>query len=260
MWCTARIFKVSQKDILVSPAKVPPPDADLQHRLDLVQERLAAACRRGGRDGASVTIVAVTKTLSSLMIRKAYALGLVHIGENRVQEIIDKFGDGFLLRECPGLQLHLVGHLQTNKVRKALQCVSSIDSVDSLRLAETVDLEVAQMGRRVRALLEVNTSGEPQKYGLAPEVVLPCAEAAAKLSHLDLCGLMTVGPLTDDAGAVRESFALLRSLLEQVKQKVNPPRWSVLSMGMSGDFEIAVEEGATEIRLGTVLFGERSVP
>jgi hypothetical protein len=244
----------------VSPAEVPPPDADLQHRLDFVQERVAAACRRNGRDGASVTIVAVTKTLSPLIVRKAYALGLVHIGENRVQEIIDKFGDGSLVRECPGLQLHLVGHLQTNKVRKALQCVSSIDSVDSLRLAEIVDREGGQLGRRVRALLEVNTSGEPQKYGLAPDEVVPCVESAVKLSHLDLCGLMTVGPLTDDAGAVRESFALLHSLFEQVKQKVNPPRWSVLSMGMSGDFEIAVEEGATEIRLGTVLFGERSVP
>jgi hypothetical protein len=260
MWRAARIFKVSQKGFLVSPAQVPPPDGNLQLRLASVQAQLTAACRRSGRDPESVTIVAVTKTLSSSWIRKAYALGLVHIGENRVQEIIDKFGDDALLRECPGLQLHLLGHLQTNKVRKALQCVSSIDSVDSLRLAEIVDREAAQMGRRVRALLEVNTSGEPQKFGLAPEVVLPCAEAIAKLTSLELKGLMTVGPLTDDAGAVRESFALLRSLFEQVQQKVNPPRWSVLSMGMSGDFEIAVEEGATEIRLGTVLFGERSVP
>jgi hypothetical protein len=221
---------------------------------------MAAACGRSGRTATSVTIIAVTKTFPALIVRKAHALGLTHIGENRVQEALDKFGNGLLLKECPGLQLHLVGHLQTNKVRKALQFVSSIDSVDSLRLAQIIDREAAQTGRRVRVLLEVNTSGEPQKYGLAPEDVLPCAEQVAKLRSLNLQGLMTVGPLTDDADAIRKSFGLLRGLFEQVQQKLNPLQWSVLSMGMSGDFEIAIEEGATEIRLGTVLFGERSVP
>jgi hypothetical protein len=260
MWRMARIFKVSQKDILVSPAEVPPPDANIGTRLAHVQARVSAACQRSGRRPDSVTIVAVTKTFSSLFVRKAYALGLSQIGENRVQEIIDKFGDGSLLRACPGLQLHLVGHLQTNKVRKALQSVATIDSVDSLRLAQIVDREAAQMGRRVRVLLEVNTSGEPQKYGLAPDELVPCAEAVAKLTSLDLRGLMTVGPLVEDADAVRRSFALLRNLFERVQQKLNSPQWSVLSMGMSGDFETAIEEGATEIRLGTVLFGERSEP
>lgn len=244
----------------MSRAEVPPPDADIGARLARVQARVSSACQRSGRQPDSVTIVAVTKTLSSLFVRKAYALGLTHIGENRVQEIIDKFGDGSLLRACPGLQLHLVGHLQTNKVRKALQSAATVDSVDSLRLAEIVDREAAQMGRRVRVLLEVNISGEPQKYGLAPEEVLPCAEAVAKLTSLDLRGLMTVGPLAEDAGAVRRSFALLRGLFERVQQELNLQQWSVLSMGMSGDFETAIEEGATEIRLGTVLFGERSVP
>jgi pyridoxal phosphate enzyme (YggS family) len=244
----------------MSATPVPLPDSGLEQRLARIRARVSAACQHAHRESDAVTVVAISKTFPATLIRKAYALGLVHVGENRVQELLDKFGDGSLPRECPGLQLHLVGHLQTNKVRKALQFVSSIDSVDSLRLAETIDREAVLMGRRVRILLEVNTSGEPQKYGLPPEEVVACAEQVAKLGSLDVRGLMTVGPLTDDAGAIRQSFALLRSLFEQVKQEVNPPLWSVLSMGMSGDFEVAVEEGATEIRLGTVLFGERSVP
>jgi pyridoxal phosphate enzyme (YggS family) len=240
--------------------EVPPFDSAIRDRLAIAQDRIAAACSRSGRAAAAVTLVAVTKGFPQSVVRKAYALGLQHVGENRVQELTDKFGDGVLIRECPKLKLHLVGHLQSNKVRKAVQCVSSIDSLDSLRLAEIVDREAARAGKRVRVLLEVNTSGELQKFGLPPEDVLLCAEASMRMPHLDLSGLMTVGPLTDDAVEIRRSFALLREVFEKVSASLRPPTWSVLSMGMSQDFEIAIEEGATEIRLGTALFGERSMP
>jgi len=222
--------------------------------------RVREACLRSRRVEAEVAIVAVTKLFPLEAVRKAYALGLRHIGENRVQELTDKFGDGTLVRECPGLVLHLVGHLQTNKVRKAVQIVSAIDSVDGMRLARAIDEEVARAGKRMRVLLEVNTSGEPQKFGLALQEVLPCAEEVLRMRNLDLSGLMTVGPLTEDRDAIRRSFALLRGLFEKLNLSLRPPKWSVISMGMSQDFEIAIEEGATEIRLGTALFGERSVP
>lgn len=242
----------------MSPRDIPTPDVILRERLTHVRERILSACQRSGQSADTVTIVAVTKTLPPLFIRKACALGLVHIGENRVQEVIDKFGDGALQQDCPELCLHLVGHLQTNKVRKAVHYVSCIDSVDSLRLAEAIDREAEQAGRRIRILLEVNTSGEPQKYGLSPEDVQPCLESILKLHNLDLAGLLTVGPNVDDPQEIRRSFVRLREEFDNIRRTFDPPHWRVLSMGMSGDFEMAVEEGTTEIRLGTALFGERS--
>jgi len=151
----------------------------------------------------------------------------------------------------------MIGHLQTNKVRKAVQIVSAIDSVDSIRLAEAISKAAEEGNRTIRVLLEVNTSSEPQKSGLAPDDVLKCAEAVLKLPSLQLSGLMTVGPNVDDPDTIRRSFALLRNTFDSVVRELNPPHWSVLSMGMSGDYPIAIEEGATEIRLGTALFGER---
>lgn len=237
---------------------VPLSDRTLQDRLLIVQEQILSACQRSRRLGRDVAVIAITKTFPPEEIRKAYALGLTQIGENRVQEIFEKFGDGSLKRDCPNLDLHLVGHLQTNKVRKAVQYVSCIDSVDSCRLAEAIDREAAQTGQRMRILLEVNTSDEPQKFGFNPNQVQPAVETILNLKSLDLAGLMTVGPNVDDPQAIRRSFKNLRKLFEDIHNAYHPPQWSVLSMGMSGDFEIAVEEGATEIRLGTALFGERS--
>lgn len=237
---------------------VPLSDRTLQDRLLIVQEQILSACQRSGRLGRNVAVIAITKTFPPKEIRKAYALGLVHFGENRVQEVVDKFGDESLHKDCPNLNLHLVGHLQTNKVRKAMQYVSCIDSVDSVRLAEIIDREAEQAGRRIRILLEVNTSGEPQKYGFLPKEIQPLIETTLKLRSLDLAGLMTVGPNVDDPQTIRRSFFVLRKLFDDIRNAFNPPHWAVLSMGMSGDFEIAVEEGATEIRLGTALFGERS--
>lgn len=233
-------------------------DAVLAGRLSAIRERLKLVCSRAGRSEASVSIVAVTKTFPHQTVRKACALGLTEIGENRVQEVVEKFSDGSILREYPGVRLHLVGHLQTNKVRKAVQYASCIDSVDSMKLADLINHEAGLIGKRLRLLIEVNTSGEPQKHGLNTNQVINCAEYIMNLHHLELAGLMTVGPNVDDPLIIRQSFAELRKLFENVRQGLNPPHWSVFSMGMSGDWEIAVEEGATEIRLGTALFGERS--
>jgi PLP dependent protein len=224
-----------------------------------IRRDIDAACAHANREPSAVTIVAVTKTFPMDAISKAYALGLCHVGESRVQETIEKFGDGLMIAEHPGLILHLIGHLQSNKVRKAVQLTASIDSVDSVALAETIDRAAESLGRHPRILLEVNTSGEAQKYGLAPEAVAATVEQLLSLRHLTLAGLMTVGPNVSEEAIVRRSFRLLRSVFDEVQRKVQPPHWDVLSMGMSGDFVLAVAEGATEIRLGTALFGQRSV-
>jgi PLP dependent protein len=229
----------------------------LRARLEDVQSRIQVASERAGRDPLTVTLVAVTKNFPLEVARKACALNLLHLGENRVQEMIDKFGDGWLSAEYPSVTLHLIGHLQSNKVRKAVQMVQAIDSVDDVALAESIDKSAAELGKRVRILLEVNTSGEPQKYGIQPEQVSSTVERILPLKNVDLSGLMTVGPNTNDEIAIRRSFTMLRDFFENIQSTLNPPGWSVLSMGMSQDFEIAIEEDATEIRLGTALFGPR---
>jgi PLP dependent protein len=231
----------------------------LESRLEEVYQRIDAAARQSGRTAETVTLIAVTKTFPIEFVCKACASGLQHIGENRVQEVVDKFGDGQVRREYPELTLHLIGHLQSNKVRKAVQIVNSIDSVDSVDLALEINRESARLNKTLRVLLEVNTSGETQKFGLSPADALDATERMLKMEHLNVCGLMTVGPLTDDPSAVRHSFELLRNGFEDIRLRLAPPSWSVLSMGMSGDYEIAIEEGATEIRLGTALFGDRSL-
>ncbi|HEY3295874.1 MAG TPA: YggS family pyridoxal phosphate-dependent enzyme [bacterium] len=232
-------------------------DPILARHLADAQSRIDAACHRSDREPSAITLIAVTKFFPAETIRKACALGLAHIGENRVQELVDKFGDGELLRESPPLVVHLIGHLQSNKVRKAVQIAATIDSVDSLELAELIERDAAQMGKKLRILIEVNTSGEPQKYGISPEKAIERVERMLPFDHLDIAGLMTIGPNLTEGEAIRRSFRLLRATFEDVRAKLNPPNWTALSMGMSGDYEIAIEEGATEIRLGTALFGPR---
>jgi PLP dependent protein len=241
----------------MSPVASEPPDWSLKARLDDVQTRIAAACARSGRLIESVRLVAVTKNFPLESARKACALNLRHLGENRVQEMIDKFGSNWLTSDYPQVSLHLIGHLQSNKVRKAVHLVQTIDSVDEIALAESIDRVAQESGRRVRILLEVNTSGEPQKFGLQPDSVMAAVDSILPLKNIDLSGLMTIGPNVSSEDAIRRSFARLRDTFEKVQSRLNPSNWSALSMGMSGDFEIAIEEGATEIRLGTALFGRR---
>ncbi len=226
----------------------------LQRALPEVRDRIESACRRAGRsDGDRVTIVAVTKGHPIEALCAAREAGLRVIGENRVQEARrkrDRTGD-------LGLAWHLVGHLQRNKVRHALSLFEMIHSVDTLRLAETIDSEAAKSGRRARVLVQVNASGEETKYGVPVGEGLEAVRRICELPHLRVTGLMTIAPLTNDERVLRDTFRRTRELFERCGASVEGFEARDLSMGMSNDYEIAVEEGATMVRLGTVLFGER---
>jgi pyridoxal phosphate enzyme (YggS family) len=232
-------------------------DWALHGRLAEVQDRIAKAAEKAARDPATITVVAITKTFPLEFARKAYALGVRHFGENRVQEAIEKWQDKRPLGMESTETLHLVGHLQRNKVRKAVQLFDRIDAVDSLELAEALSRISGELDRTMDILIEVNTSGEQQKFGVHPANTAELAFELSKLSNLKLLGLMTVGPLTNNISEIVEAYRLLKSLLDNLYSK-DLVSGTVLSMGMSGDFEIAIAEGATEVRLGTVLFGTRS--
>ncbi len=227
-------------------------EAALRENLPRVQERIAAALARSGRSGP-VALVAVTKTHPPEAVRAALAVGVRAIGENRVQELAEKVAA--VGREAA--EWHLVGHLQRNKVRRALPLFDLIESLDSYRLAQELSAEAERAGREVESRVEGNISGEESKCGFSPDELLDAVAAVGQLPRLHLRGLMTIGPLTDDRAAIRASFARMRGLFEACAREVPgfDARW--LSMGMSGDFEVAVEEGSNMVRLGTVLFGER---
>lgn len=218
----------------------------LQQRLELVRERVAAACQRAGRRPEEVTVVAVTKTVSSDIARLLPALGVVHLGENRPQELWKKAA------AVPGVRWHLIGHLQRNKIERTLPLTHFIHSVDSVRLLEALDAAATQQGRASDVLLEVNTSGEASKQGFAAEDVDRIVTAVQPLQQVRLRGLMTMAALQDPE-ACRPSFARLRCLRERLAARLGR-ELDHLSMGMSNDFDIAIEEGATIIRLGTLLF------
>ncbi|MBK6766297.1 MAG: YggS family pyridoxal phosphate-dependent enzyme [bacterium] len=224
-----------------------------------VLERIKRACGRSGRDPGEVTIIGVTKGHPKEIRRKARALGLRHLGENRVQEAFDKYGDGEFLREENRPSLHLIGHLQSNKAKAAVRLFDSVDSLDRQELATALDRMAGDAGKRLRVLIQVNTSGEAQKSGIRPEQAIGVAKFVKELKNLDLRGFMTIGPLVGDERAIRASFAELRRIRECASAELSMPELAVLSMGMSDDFEWAIEEGATEIRLGTILWGPRQV-
>lgn len=227
-------------------------DAKLRDNLPRVEERIAAALARAGRSD-SVKLVAVTKTHPPEAVRAALAAGLGAIGENRVQELDQKVA----AVGRAAAEWHLIGHLQRNKVRRALALFDEIESIDSQRLAVELSSEAERAGLDVHGLVEVNVSGEASKSGFAPEETLDAVAAIVALPRLRIHGLMTIGPLTDDRAVLGRSFARMRELYQQCARGVPgfDARW--LSMGMSGDFEMAVEEGSNLVRLGTVLFGER---
>lgn len=215
--------------------------------------KLQEAAESCGRSAADITVVAVSKTRPLQDVVDAVAAGMKDIGENRVQEAERKYVG--LKRD---FRLHMIGHLQSNKARDAVALFDVIQSVDSIRLAEILDREFARVGKIGEIMLEVNTSGEFQKYGLPPEEVVAAARRVFALSNTRLGGLMTVGPLTDDEAKIRTAFGDLRRLFEQIRSEhANRNEFSELSMGMSDDYQIAVEEGATMIRVGRALFGPR---
>ncbi len=224
----------------------------LRENLPRVEERIAGALARVGRADA-VGSVAVTKTHPAEAVRAALAAGLHSSGENRVQELDRKVGE--VGREAA--DWHLIGHLQRNKVKRALALFDLIESIDSHRLALELSTEAERQAREVEGLVEINVSGEPTKSGFSPDEALDAVAAVVRLPRLHIRGLMTIGPLTDDRDAIRRSFVRMRELFQTCAREVPgfDGRW--LSMGMSGDFEVAVEEGSNLVRLGTVLFGER---
>lgn len=226
----------------------------VRENLERVRERVARAAERAGRGESDVTIVAVTKTHGPEVVTEAIEAGILDIGENKVQEFLAK---------APAVTLpcrwHLVGHLQSNKVNKVIGRFALVQSVDSLKLAEIIGRAGERDGVATDILLEVNTSGEESKFGLAPEAALETCAAISRVPNVRVRGLMTVGPLVDDAAMTAAAFARLRRLKEEIEAaRIGDVSMESLSMGMTDDFELAIEEGSTMIRLGRVLFGERA--
>lgn len=217
-----------------------------------VLARIAAACARVGRDPAEVTLLAVSKTVPAEALRDAVAAGLDLLGENRVQEGLAKAPG------VPGARWQLVGPLQANKVRKALAVFESVQTVDSVALAERIDRLAGETrpAARYPVLLQVNVDDDPAKAGFLPADLEAAVDRLGELPHLELRGLMTIGRLVDDPEAARPTFRRLRALSERLRAR-GAPIGPALSMGMTDDFEVAVEEGATIVRVGRALFGER---
>jgi PLP dependent protein len=226
----------------------------------VARERISSAARRIGRDPEDITLMAVSKTFSPEVIREAYNVGLLVFGENKVQEFSAKAGT---LADLPDAQWHMIGHLQSNKAAKAAELFSAIDSVDSLRLAQRLNSSAEQLGKNLAVLLEINVGGEAAKSGVDPDSqeLEEILQAASQLEQLEIRGLMTIPPFTEDPDAARPYFRKLRELRDQIARRRLPRiQTDVLSMGMSHDFEVAIEEGSTCVRVGTAIFGERVHP
>jgi hypothetical protein len=220
-----------------------------------VNERVAEAALKTGRDPSEITVVAVTKTHPAKTVEAAIAAGVTDVGENRVQEFLSKEQD--VTAPC---RWHLIGHLQTNKVNKVIGKFAMIHSVDSLKLAEKLSSAGLQQGIGTDILVEVNTSGEESKFGLETDGALELCAGISTLPALNLRGLMTVGPWVEDAAVLSKAFGSLRLLGEKIKDAgINGISMEHLSMGMTDDFEIAIAEGSTIVRLGRVIFGARRV-
>lgn len=224
---------------------------DIAENLNSIRQRIAAACARAGRDASAVTLLAVSKTHPPEAIAAAAGCGQVLFGESKIQEAKAK------IPLCPGkARWHFIGHLQSNKCRDAVELFQMIESVDSLALAQEINKRAAAAAKTMPVLLEVNVAGEASKFGYAPERLLAELAELNKLPRLEIHGLMTVPPYVTDAEKARPHFRRLRELKERTEAVLGAPL-PVLSMGMSGDFEVAIEEGATIVRVGTALFGAR---
>lgn len=238
-----------------------PEKIDIALNLERVRERMADAACRASRNPEEITLVAVTKTIEPAVIKEVISLGVRDLGENRVQEAEWK------IPLLPKVNWHMIGHLQRNKVKKALVLFDMIHSVDSLPLAQEIDQRASRIGTRVPVLLEVNLSNEATKYGyrMAPlvtkgegkEAFFSYVEEILRLPYLEVRGLMTMAPLVSHPEEARSYFKRLRGLREELQQRFPQASWEDLSVGMSDDFEVAIEEGATMVRIGRAIFGER---
>ncbi len=225
----------------------------IQENLETVKERIQNACRRAGRNPDEVTLIAVSKTKPVEMLQEAYEAGVREFGENKPQELRDKY-------PClpQDIHWHMIGHLQRNKIKYLIDKVCLIHSVDSLRLAEAIDEEAGKRGLRVSVLAEVNMAGEESKFGVTPQEAPSFVEALSRFPHLRVEGLMTIAPFTEHPEENRPYFRNLKKLSVDIQAKnIDNVCMRHLSMGMTGDFEVAVEEGATMVRVGTGIFGAR---
>ena len=227
---------------------------NLEENLRLVKKNIEAAQKRAGLNN-HVEIIAATKTRDLSTIKKCIDLGITTIGENRIQEAEKKFSNFSGFKKT---KKRFIGHLQRNKVSKCLSLFDAVDSVDSFRLAKKINSSSKNNETITECLLEINTSKEPQKWGFLPEIsedIILCFQ----LNNIKVVGLMTIGPNTKNQNEIRKSFVLLRNLKNKINKELGQPLLSHLSMGMTGDYEIGVEEGSTMVRVGTGLFGQRAV-
>jgi pyridoxal phosphate enzyme (YggS family) len=238
--------------VRVKIARMPPENTSISANLEEIRHRIARAAERAGCEPNEVTLIAVSKTFPAEAIRVAYELGVRHFGENRVQEWESK------RLELADLDAtwYLIGHLQSNKARRAANLFQRVDSVDSVALAQKLDAAAMAEGKRLQILIEVHLGGEATKTGAAETELPALADSIARLENVQLQGLMTIPPYFEDPEHVRPYFRKLREIRDNLSGRIGRTL-GVLSMGMSHDFEIAIEEGATEVRIGTALFGER---
>lgn len=231
---------------------------DFRHNLAQVRARIEAACKRAGRDPESVRLLPVSKTVDEARIRNAYAAGCRVLGENKVQEAQWKSA---AMADLEDLRWAIIGHLQTNKAKHVARFASEFHALDNLRAASTLDRRLQLEGRSLRVYVQVNTSGEESKYGLAPDKVAAFVQELPAFSSLEVCGLMTLAMFSSDTERVRKCFIELRELRDRMRQDApDGIGMDELSMGMSGDYEVAIEEGATVVRVGQAIFGARATP
>lgn len=230
--------------------------SSLQENIQRVQKAIAAAAAKRQKNADEITLVAVTKTFPAALINQAIRLGIRHIGENRIQEARLK-----LPQVDRAATRHFIGHLQRNKVKYAVKLFDVIQSVDSIGLAEEINARCAKISHKMPVLIEVNTSGESSKFGCLPGEALTLLKALDRLPNLSARGFMTIAILSEDPERVRPCFKLLKEIFDEAQElPLKNANINTLSMGMSSDYEIAIEEGATMVRLGTAIFGERRQP
>lgn len=231
---------------------------DFKHNLAAVRQKIEAACQRAGRNPASVQLLPVSKTVNEARIRLAYEAGCHFLGENKVQEA---YGKWQAMADLPNLQWAIIGHLQTNKAKFVAKFATQFQALDSLRLAQALERRLQEEGRSLDVFVQVNTSGEASKYGLPPEEVAAFLKALPAFNCLKVKGFMTLACLSPDQERVRGCFQLLRQLRDRLQQDAPADMLlNELSMGMSGDYGIAIEEGATVVRVGQAIFGARALP
>lgn len=225
----------------------------IRENVQFARNKIAEACRRSGRKSEEIELVAITKTVDVELINEAIEAGIRVVGENRVQEAWRKFQE-----VGEKVHWHMVGHLQTNKVKRVLQFADMIHSVDSVYLAREIQTQAKKLERTIEILIQVNTSGEESKFGLEPEATIGAIEEVSTLPNLKIKGLMTIGAFLPNPEDVRPCFKLLHDLKDRVNERgITSVEIGTLSMGMTNDYEIAIEEGSTMVRVGTAIFGER---